>query len=150
MIGYYKSPLGYISYQYDDHVISHMSFINEKPHVYKYNEMINNELENYFLGKQKTFTFTFTFEGFTEFQKDVFHAMLLIPFGQTKSYAEIAQMIGRPKAYRAVGQACKRNPIGIMVPCHRVIGSDHSLTGYSGKDYIYLKKKLLELENKYL
>ncbi len=82
----------------------------------------------------------------TPFQRDVWEAMLKIPYGQTKSYQEIAMMINRPKALRAVGQACKRNPIGIIVPCHRVIGKDGSMTGYSGKEYVGLKRKLLDHE----
>ncbi len=149
MIGYYKSHIGYIKYSYEGHTISSMSFVDEIPREITSNDLINQSLEAYFNGIQKTFNFSYDFTGFTAFQIDVFKAMLNIPFGETRSYAQIAKAIGRPKAFRAVGQACKRNPVGIMVPCHRVIGSDHSLTGYSGKDYIHVKKMLLDLEKKY-
>jgi O-6-methylguanine DNA methyltransferase len=90
------------------------------------------------------------FDHGTPFQKEVWQAMLEIPFGKTMSYLEIAKKINRPKAVRAVGQACKRNPIGIVVPCHRVIGSDGSLTGYSGKNFIHVKQKLLDHERRYV
>ncbi len=149
MIGYYRSSFGFIRYDYQKHIISSMSFIDEVPNEAVYEPAINNALDGYFRGKKRKFDFAYKFDGFTSFQIDVFNAMLNIPYGQTKSYKDIAVSIDRPKAYRAVGQACKRNPIGIMVPCHRVIGSDQSLTGYSGKKMIHLKAKLLELERKY-
>lgn len=149
MIGYYESPLGWIRYIYENKSLYAMSFMDEKPEIVIADEVINNALDGYFSGKTKSFDFDFRFDGFTPFQISVFKAMLDIPFGETKSYKDIAIAIGNPKAVRAVGQACKRNPVGIMVPCHRVIGSDHSLTGYSGKAYIHLKQKLLDLETKY-
>ena len=80
----------------------------------------------------------------TEFQKRVWKALLTIPYGETMSYGELAKKIGEPKAVRAVGAANGQNPIPIIVPCHRVIGSDGSLTGFGGG--IENKKKLLELE----
>lgn len=150
MIGYYHSPLGVISYTYDKHTIFGMSFTQEDNHFALKSDAINDALDLYFSGQLTDFPFEFSFEGYTPFQVSVFHALLNIPYGQTRSYKDIAQFIGKPKAYRAVGQACKRNPIGIMVPCHRVIGSDQSLTGYSGKDFIELKKALLDLEKKFV
>lgn len=79
----------------------------------------------------------------TEFQKEVWKALSQIPYGETRTYQEIARIIHRPKAVRAVGQACKRNPIGVIVPCHRVVGVK-GLTGYYGG--LDLKAKLLEFE----
>jgi len=79
----------------------------------------------------------------TEFQKEVWKALSQIPYGETRTYQEIARIINRPKAVRAVGQACKRNPIGVIVPCHRVVGVK-GLTGYYGG--LDLKAKLLEFE----
>lgn len=79
----------------------------------------------------------------TDFQKEVWKALSQIPYGETRTYQEIAQLIHRPKAVRAVGQACKRNPIGVIVPCHRVVGVK-GLTGYYGG--LELKAKLLEFE----
>jgi O-6-methylguanine DNA methyltransferase len=80
----------------------------------------------------------------TEFQMDVWRALQTIPYGETRSYKEIAELVHRPKAVRAVGMANHRNPISIIVPCHRVIGHNGSLTGYGGG--LPLKKYLLELE----
>jgi AraC family transcriptional regulator of adaptative response/methylated-DNA-[protein]-cysteine methyltransferase len=80
----------------------------------------------------------------TQFQREVWDALLAIPAGQTRTYGEIAREIGRPKAVRAVGQACGANPVGYVVPCHRVIGANQALTGYAGG--LPTKKKLLERE----
>ena len=80
----------------------------------------------------------------TEFQRDVWAALLDIPAGETRSYAEVARAIDRPTAFRAVAQACGANPVGIVVPCHRVIGSDGSLTGYAGG--LNYKRALLSRE----
>lgn len=149
MKGYYESPLGLISFICDEEGLYGMMFSDEKdldnqqsPMVLK----IQKSLDLYFKKKSYVFDCPLHFNSGTPFQKEVWKALLSIPYGSTKSYQEIAEMIGRPKAFRAVGQACKKNPIGIIVPCHRVIGKDGSLTGYSGKNYIDLKKKLLEHE----
>lgn len=89
------------------------------------------QLTDYFAGKLKKFSLKFDFAG-TEFQKEVWRALAAIPFGETRSYGDIARQIGRPKAVRAVGAANGRNPISIVVPCHRVIGSNGKLTGFAG------------------
>ncbi len=89
------------------------------------------QLTEYFNGHRKVFNLPLQFEG-TDFQKRVWRALLEIPFGETRSYADIAKTIGSPKAVRAVGLANKRNPIAIIAPCHRVIGSNGKLTGYAG------------------
>src|SRR5438477_12369464 len=89
------------------------------------------QLNDYFAGKLKKFSMKFDFAG-TEFQKQVWRALAAIPFGETRSYGDIARQIRRPKAMRAVGAANGKNPISIMVPCHRVIGSNGKLTGYAG------------------
>ena len=101
------------------------------------------ELEEYFAGKRREFTFPLDLRG-TDFQKKCWGALLHIPYGETRSYADIARAIGRPKAVRAVGGANHQNPVAIVVPCHRVIGSGGSLTGYGGG--LPLKEKLLQLE----
>lgn len=97
------------------------------------------QLEAYFAGDLRQFSVPLDFRG-TDFQKSVWTALLSIPFGETRSYAAIARMIGRPPAVRAVGAANGRNPISIIAPCHRVVGSDGSLTGFAGgldvKDYL--------------
>jgi methylated-DNA-[protein]-cysteine S-methyltransferase len=101
------------------------------------------QIEKYLAGKLKEFSLPLALHG-TEFQKAVWQALQGIPYGETRSYKDIAAAIGRPKAVRAVGMANNRNPIVIIVPCHRVIGHDGGLTGYGGG--LPLKQRLLELE----
>jgi len=101
------------------------------------------QIEEYLNRKRKKFSLPIAMHG-TEFQMDVWRALQTIPYGETRSYKEIAELINRPKAVRAVGMANHRNPISIIVPCHRVIGHNGSLTGYGGG--LPLKKYLLELE----
>ena len=101
------------------------------------------QLKEYFAGKRKKFEVPLDPQG-TEFQKKVWKALQEIPYGKTRSYKQIAKMIGQPKACRAVGMANNKNPIWILIPCHRVIGADGSLTGYGGG--IKMKQKLLEIE----
>lgn len=108
-------------------------------------EEVRRQLREYLTGKRKTFDLKLEPRG-TEFQKDVWNAMLEIPYGETRSYKQIAQKIGRPLAYRAVGQASNRNPIAIIIPCHRVVGSDGTLTGFGGG--MPIKSRLLALEQK--
>jgi len=103
------------------------------------------QLDEYFAGKRQTFDVPIQPTG-TPFQKLVWNALLTIPYGETRSYKEIAMMIGKPNACRAVGMANNKNPIAIIIPCHRVIGSDGSLVGYGGG--LEIKKYLLGLEKK--
>lgn len=103
------------------------------------------QLNDYFAGKRMAFSVPFDFAG-TAFQKQVWGALLAIPFGQTPSYGEIARRIGRRTAARAVGAAIGRNPISIIVPCHRVIGSNGKLTGFAGG--LEIKASLLKLESR--
>jgi O-6-methylguanine DNA methyltransferase len=101
------------------------------------------ELEEYFAGKRREFSFPLDLRG-TDFQLACWRALLAIPYGETRSYAAIARAVGKPNAFRAVGMANNRNPIAIVVPCHRVIASDGTLCGYGGG--LEVKRKLLELE----
>ena len=101
------------------------------------------QINEYFEGKRKTFDFLIKAEG-TDFQKKVWRALCAIPYGETRTYKEIAQAVGRAKACRAVGMANNRNPISFAVPCHRVIGADGSLVGYGGG--LDLKHTLLQME----
>jgi O-6-methylguanine DNA methyltransferase len=101
------------------------------------------ELEEYFAGKRREFTFPLDLRG-TDFQRACWRALLDIPYGETRTYADIARAVGRAQAFRAVGMANNRNPIAIVVPCHRVIASDGTLCGYGGG--LEVKRKLLELE----
>ena len=101
------------------------------------------QLEEYFQGKRKDFDIPMEAKG-TEFQQSVWKELIKIPYGQTTSYGEIAKRIGNPKASRAIGMANNRNPISIIIPCHRVIGSSGKLVGYGGG--LDIKEKLLKLE----
>jgi O-6-methylguanine DNA methyltransferase len=101
------------------------------------------ELEEYFAGSRREFRFPLDLRG-TEFQVACWRALLAIPYGETRTYADIAREVRRPQGFRAVGMANNRNPIAIVVPCHRVIASDGSLCGYGGG--LDIKRKLLELE----
>lgn len=101
------------------------------------------ELEEYFTGLRREFTFPLDLRG-TDFQLSCWRTLLTIPYGETRSYADVARMVGKPNAFRAVGMANNRNPIAIVVPCHRVIASDGGLCGYGGG--LDAKRKLLELE----
>ena len=101
------------------------------------------QLDEYFRGERTRFDLELDFAG-TDFQKEVWQALLTIPFGETRTYAEIAEQIGRRKAVRAVGAANGRNPISIIAPCHRVVGTDGALTGFAGG--LEVKRRLLDLE----
>lgn len=101
------------------------------------------QLDAYFTGELFEFDLDLDLVG-TDFQRRVWAALLTIPYGETRSYGQLAQQIGAPGAFRAVGLANGHNPIGIIVPCHRVIGANGSLTGYGGG--LHRKKSLLELE----
>lgn len=105
--------------------------------------MATIQLDEYFQGKRTTFSLPFKLTG-TTFQLAVWKELQNIPYGQTTSYKEIAQKINKPKAYRAVGMANNKNPLPIIIPCHRVIGSNGKLIGYAGG--LKLKNYLLELE----
>jgi methylated-DNA-[protein]-cysteine S-methyltransferase len=101
------------------------------------------ELQEYFAGRRRQFSFNLDLRG-TDFQLACWRALLAIPYGETRSYADIARAVGCPRGFRAVGMANNRNPVAVVVPCHRVIGSDGSLAGYGGG--LDVKRKLLELE----
>ncbi|MCL2210959.1 MAG: methylated-DNA--[protein]-cysteine S-methyltransferase [Treponema sp.] len=101
------------------------------------------QLSEYFNKKRRIFNLPLLLHG-TDFQIKVWEALKNIPFGETRSYAQLAAAVGNPKACRAVGMANNKNPVAIIIPCHRVIGSDGSLTGYAGG--LKIKKILLDLE----
>lgn len=117
------------------------SFVRAKENVFS--RQGAEELQAYFRGERTTFSVPLDLDG-TDFQKQVWEALREIPFGISRSYSEVARQIGRPSAVRAVANAIGRNPCLIMVPCHRVLGKDGSLTGFSAG--LPLKKQLLNLE----
>jgi len=102
-----------------------------------------SELQQYFAGHRRQFGFPLDLRG-TDFQLACWQALLAIPYGETRSYGDIARAVGRPRGFRAVGMANNRNPAAIVVPCHRVIASDGTLCGYGGG--LEIKRKLLDLE----
>lgn len=104
-----------------------------------------HQLSEYFAGKRQRFDLALAFTG-TAFQRQVWDALLSIPFGETRTYGQIAQQIGNPRAVRAVGAANGRNPISIIAPCHRVIGASGGLTGFAGG--LAAKQLLLALEGR--
>ena len=143
----YNSPIGIIEIKGTETYIRSLKFIeNETESDLDIPEILNDcksQLEEYFNGKRKQFTINIQQDG-TEFQQKVWETLMKIPFGQTVSYLDIAKMMGDEKSVRAVGHANGKNQLWIIVPCHRVIGSNGSLTGYAGK--IWRKKWLLQHE----
>jgi methylated-DNA-[protein]-cysteine S-methyltransferase len=101
------------------------------------------EVEEYFAGERRQFSFPLDLRG-TNFQLACWRALLAIPYGETRTYGDIARAVGKPQGFRAVGMANNRNPVAIVVPCHRVIASDGTLCGYGGG--LDVKRRLLELE----
>ena len=143
---YYSSPIGLMEIQATAFGLRAANFANEKILTEvenMYNQLATKQLDAYFNGEIKDFDLPLDLEG-TDFQKRVWNELLKIPFGKTKSYMDIARAIGDPKTIRAVGMANGSNKIAIIVPCHRVIGSDGSLTGYAGG--MARKKWLLDFE----
>jgi methylated-DNA-[protein]-cysteine S-methyltransferase len=110
-------------------------------------KVTRKQLDEYFEGKRQDFDLPILTIG-TNFQKSVWNALLQIPYGSTATYKELAKTIGNEKAVRAIANAVGANALGIIIPCHRIIGSDGNLTGYAGG--LELKKQLLELEQKFL
>lgn len=140
----YASPFGTLRYHVLMDKLIGMSFVDDAP-SYPCHPVLHPLLTDYF-HHHRPIHYPVAFDQGTPFQHDVWNALLMIPYGETRSYSDIARQIGKPLAIRAVGQACKRNPVGLVVPCHRVIGAHGALTGYSGKNYIDLKRQLLEHE----
>lgn len=146
----YETVLGSVTYVEEDGALlaiytdrSFDGIKQETPLIQEANRQINE----YLRGERKTFDLPFRMQG-TAFQKQVWEALLRIPYGETRSYKQIAEAIGNPKAVRAVGMANNRNPLLIVVPCHRVIGADGKLVGYGAG--IEKKKFLLRLEKSLL
>ena len=150
-----RSPVGELKLVANEKGLAAILWENDNPKRIRLSPLVENkkhpvlleteqQLKNYFTGKQKKFSVKLDFTG-TDFQKKVWDALLTIPFGETRSYGQIARQIGSPKAVRAVGAANGKNPISIIAPCHRVIGSNGKLTGFAGG--LKAKECLLELES---
>lgn len=142
-----QSPLGITKIVGDENAISVISILEEGQITIKIPKELKVaviQLQEYFEVKRTNFTFKFNPHG-TEFQQKVWNELVRIPFGKTMSYLELSKELGDVKALRAVASANGKNPVWIVIPCHRVIGTDGSLTGYAGG--LWRKKWLLEHEN---
>lgn len=143
-----STPIGYMLAVASESALLYLDFIDEKVETQNSNNPIllklEQELRDYFVKKLRTFSIPLSPSG-TAFQRAVWDTLLKIPYGLTLSYADEAKLFGNPKATRAVANANGKNPISILIPCHRVISSDGSIGGYSG-DGIWRKEFLLSLE----
>jgi len=148
------SPVGRLTLVATDEGIAAILWENDRPNRVRLNIEAEDDrhpllveagrqLEEYFAGRRKAFTLTLDVAG-TPFQRQVWRALLAIPFGETRSYGQIAAQIGRPRAVRAVGAASGRNPVSIVAPCHRIVGATGKLTGFAGG--LDVKARLLALE----
>ncbi len=150
----YDSPLGPMIVAATDSGLAGLWFEGQRhlpdhsgwPHAPKHPVLVAAvaQLRDYFAGRRAQFDLPLDLQGGTAFQQSVWQALLAIPAGGTSSYGAISRQVGRPAAVRAVGAAVGRNPVSIVVPCHRVLGRDGSLTGYAGG--LERKSALLELE----
>jgi methylated-DNA-[protein]-cysteine S-methyltransferase len=142
-----STPLGPLTLASTEKGLASVHFGNEIPRDgvvdTEANRLFIQQLEEYFQGKRTQFDFDLDFAG-TPFQVAVWQELLKIPYGETRSYGDIARKLGKPGASRAVGMANHDNHIAVVIPCHRVVGHDGSLTGYAGG--IQLKQQLLSLE----
>ena len=149
-----SSPVGQLKLVANAHALVAVLWENENPKRVRLAELLEEaqhpvlletarQLNEYFAGQRRQFDLPLDFEG-TAFQQKVWQALLSIPFGETRSYKQIAEQIGNPKAVRAVGAANGKNPISIIAPCHRVIGSSGALVGFAGG--LDKKQILLSLE----
>lgn len=145
----FESPIGLIGIETDDQVVNAIELVTDWRADAEPSPLAKRtikELEQYFAGNLKEFTVPFRFKG-TPFKQKVLHALLEIPYGETRSYGDVAEMIGHPKACRAVGTACATNDLPLVIPCHRVIKSDHSIGRFGARPDI--KQQLLDLEKKH-
>jgi methylated-DNA-[protein]-cysteine S-methyltransferase len=152
---YLKSPVGTLKLVASDRGLTAILWENDNPQRVKLGPLFETkehpmlretakQLNEYFAGRRRIFSLPFDRRG-TPFQNAVWEALSTIPFGETRSYAQIARQVGSPQAVRAVGAANGRNPISIIVPCHRVVGSNGKLTGFAGG--LETKARLLEMES---
>ncbi|TAF53352.1 MAG: methylated-DNA--[protein]-cysteine S-methyltransferase [Sphingobacteriia bacterium] len=149
---YYESPIGLLRIGGNEHFISELSFVDNAdqlthgaPGISELMHQCTEQLIEYFNGKRKSFDLPVHQDG-TEFQQRVWSQLLSISYGKTISYMDLAKKLGDPKCIRAAAQSNGRNKLAILVPCHRVIGSDRTLVGYSGG--MWRKKWLLQHEFK--
>ncbi|MDD2221552.1 MAG: methylated-DNA--[protein]-cysteine S-methyltransferase [Clostridia bacterium] len=149
---YWQSPLGQLGVVASEQAVYQINFACEVARgpvilgQVALHKEVEKQLNEYFAGRRCDFALPLRAEG-TEFQRAVWQALQELSYGQTVSYGELAAQIGRPKACRAVGGALHTNPLAIVIPCHRVVGKDGSLTGFGGG--LQVKRFLLDLERRY-
>ena len=143
---YYKSPIGVLEIELKNDIVLGLKVVESCDNISEatgYFAEVAKQLDEYFAGKRTKFELNISPKG-TEFQKKVWKKLLKIPYGKTMSYQEIAEAIGNPNVQRAVGSACNKNPILLIIPCHRVLSKTGKLTGFTcGVDR---KEQLLKLE----
>ncbi len=143
----YETALGTFRIDYEDDIVVYLRNLREQPCEFgvktKFTDSVFYQLDEYFNGVRSYFDFKYELRG-TEFQKKVWKTLCTIPYGETCTYKEIAKSVGNKKASHAVGLANSKNPILIVIPCHRVIGSKGDLVGYAGG--LYMKEALLKIE----
>ena len=155
---YYQSPIGLIRMAETEGFLTRADFVEQSPEAEHFqsgymlnsNTLLNDactQLDEYFEGKRREFDLALEPHG-TDFQRSAWKSLLRIPYGETRSYLQQAESIRNPRAIRAIGQANSRNPISIIIPCHRVIGKNGSLTGYAGG--LDRKTRLLALEHRFM
>lgn len=146
---YYKAPIGNLEIRIENDAVTMIKMVDttDKNTIKsEFSKKVETQLDEYFSQKRKSFDFKINPKG-TDFQKAVWKELTKIPYGKTKSYQEIAQLVGSLNAQRAVGMACNKNPILLVIPCHRVIAKSGALTGFACG--IKTKEYLLDLENFY-
>lgn len=145
----YAHAIGYIHIEYKDHTVTSLHVEDCRPSSFgktnNFTDKVFSEVGEYLNGKRKCFTVDYTLEDCTDFQLSVLNEVKCIPYGEVRSYAQIATLIGKSKSYRAVGGACKRNPLLFIIPCHRVVSTNGSTGGYAAG--AGLKKCIIEMEN---
>ena len=144
---FYKSPFGLLKTGIADEKVILITLVPEQDERHQPTSLSNEvyaQLQAYFAGRRTAFSLPYKFSG-TEFQQQVWAQIAKIPYGQTVTYKDIAQAIGKPRAFQATGRSVGANPLAIIIPCHRVIGSSGDLTGYAFG--LEMKKSLLKLES---
>lgn len=147
MIGHYKTPFGCVEYEINEMSLYRVSWLETLPKQPNEDSSFQEFLTQWFIDPTIVCTYSFELKG-TDFQRAVWSQLQKIPLGHTQTYKEVAIAIGSPKAQQAVGQACKANPITLLIPCHRVLGKNDRLTGYVGTKLLSTKQRLLEWEHR--
>ncbi len=144
----YSSPLGYIRIEHRHERLTQLKILSGAPEQHgvrdRFTDMVFSQVEAYLNAERRSFDVDIDLSGCTPFQRAVLEELLNIPYGERRSYKQIAVAIGNPKASRAVGLANRNNPIHIIIPCHRVVGSNGKLTGYAAG--LAAKEFLLDCE----